>query len=178
MRTFLLWSDTSNYLLAHHPERCISVTLGGAGWKKPDNDPLGMMHVLAESLEAGKGIRPLLERLNSKGRTRMSPQQINMVNGTVMLFNDQKALAACVRGMAELSVLESELLANKVPTLALIGADDPLKQGVDELAKVMPKLTVKVFDDCDHVTCCFIPKFVTELKVFLAANSQTPATDR
>lgn len=161
----------TNCFLAQHPDRFITATLGGAGWKKPDHDPLGTLNKLAESLEAGQGISPLLELLNPVGRPKPTQQQLDAINFVVMASNDQKALAACVRGMADLSVTEAELRANKIPTLAIVGANDPLKLTVDDLAKVMPDLKVYVIDGTDHITCFFHPKFVDELKTFIAAHS-------
>ncbi len=161
----------TNRFLAQHPDRFITATLGGAGWKKPDHDPLGTLDKLAESLEAGKGITPLLELLNPVGRPKPTQQQLDTINFFIMATNDQKALAACVRGMANLSVTEAECRANKIPTLAIVGANDPLKLTVDDLAQVMPELKVQVIDGTDHVTCFFHPKFVEEVKTFVAAHS-------
>ena len=63
----------------------------------------------------------------SRRKSRSSHQHM------LMLTNDQKALAAVIRGMPELAVTEEKLKANKMPTLALIGELDPLKAGVDEM---------------------------------------------
>lgn len=168
----------TNCFLAQHPDRFITATLGGAGWKKPAHDPLGTLDKLAESLEAGKGITPLLELLNPVGKPKPTQQQLDAINFVIMATNDQKALAACVRGMANLSVTEAELKANKIPTLAIVGGNDPLKLTVDDLAQVMPELKVHVIDGADHVTCFFHPKFVDEVKTFIAAHpSAKPTTN-
>ncbi len=163
----------TNCFLTQHPDRFITATLGGAGWKKPNHDPLGTLDKLAESLEAGQGITPLLELLTPVGRPKPTQQQLDAINFVIKATNDQKALAACVRGMANLSVTEAELRANKVPTLAIVGANDPLKLTVDDLAQVMPELKVHVIDNTDHITCFFHPKFVDEVKAFLLAHSAT-----
>lgn len=163
----------TNCFLTQHPDRFITATLGGAGWKKPNHDPLGTLDKLAESLEAGQGITPLLELLTPVGRPKPTQQQLDAINFVIKATNDQKALAACVRGMANLSVTEAELRANKIPTLAIVGANDPLKLTVDDLAQVMPELKVHVIDNTDHITCFFHPKFVDEVKTFLLAHSAT-----
>ena len=127
-----------------------------------------------ESLDAGKGIRPLIERLTPAGKPRPSDEELKFVNQMVMTMNDPKALAACVRGLRGLAATEEQLRANKVPALALIGADDPLKAGVDELAGVMANLQVAVLEG-DHMTAFRNIQFVNDLKGFLADHSAAPA---
>jgi len=158
-------------LVATHPDRIISATLGGAGWEKPNDESMSFMKELAESLEAGKGIGPLIIRLTPEGTPKPTDEQIAGINSMIMLTNDQKALAAVIRGMPEFAVTEENLKANKIPTLALIGALDPLKVGVDQMKPVMSNLKVVVIENADHMTAFTKPEFLGELKPFLAANS-------
>jgi pimeloyl-ACP methyl ester carboxylesterase len=87
-------------------------------------------------------------------------------------------LAACIRGIKNLEVPEEKLKANQVPVLAIIGEKDPLKAGVDEMESRMSNLKVIVIPGADHMTCFTQPKFINDLKAFLASHSQakTPAT--
>ncbi|MGD9720743.1 MAG: alpha/beta fold hydrolase [Pirellulales bacterium] len=164
----------TNYLVNTHPDRVLTATLGGAGWSR-DNDPnMKFIGDLADSLEAGKGIGPLLERLTPPGQPKPDEQQIAFVNQMVMANNDPKALAACIRGMAGLTVTEAQLRSNKVPALALIGSQDPLKLGVDEMAQVMANLRVEVIENTDHMTAFSAPKFIGDLQEFLGDHSLAP----
>ncbi len=163
----------TNYLVNNHPQRVISATLGGAGWSRAGDERVQFMGTLAESLEAGKGIGPLIERLTPSNRPQPTQEQIDSINQMLMLTNDAKALAACIRGMANLTVTETQLRANQVPTLALIGSDDPLKVGVDELDGVMTNLKIDVLDGADHMTAFSRPQFIEDLKSFLASHSAT-----
>ena len=165
----------TNYLVATHPDRLITATLGGAGWTKPDDSRLAFMTDLADSLDNGKGIGPLIDFLTPAGKPKPSEEFLSSVNQMIMLNNDPKALAACIRGMKGLAVTEDKLRANKVPTLALIGEIDPLKVGVDEMQKVMTNLKVEVIDKADHMTAFYDPKFVDDLKEFLASHSMAKA---
>jgi pimeloyl-ACP methyl ester carboxylesterase len=162
-------------LLTVHPERVISATLGGAGWAKENDERMNFIDELAESLDAGKGITPLILRLVPAGQPKPSDEQIQTINGMIMLTNDQKALAAVIRGMKKLSVTETALKKNRVPTLALIGELDPLKAGVDDLSKVMPDLKVVVIEGADHMSAFNKPQFVEALEDFLAEHSREPA---
>ncbi len=165
----------TNYLVNHHPERVVTATLGGAGWSKANDERTEFMSLLADSLENGKGIGPLIEQLTPANRPKPQPQEIEFVNKMVMANNDPKALAACIRGLRGVTVTATQLQANQVPTLALIGSDDPLKVGVDELAPVMANLTVEVIEGADHMTAFSSPKFIGDLELFLEAHSPVAA---
>jgi pimeloyl-ACP methyl ester carboxylesterase len=162
-------------LLATFPDRLITATLGGAGWMKADDQRMAFMHELADSLDSGKGIGPLVKQLTPAGRPEPTEEQLKSFNQMLMLTNDPKALAACVRGMPGLNVTEAQLRANKVPVLALIGDLDPLKAGVDELKQVMPDLKVEVIEGTDHMTAFRDAKFIDDLQDFLAAHSKVKA---
>jgi pimeloyl-ACP methyl ester carboxylesterase len=165
----------TNCMLATHPERMITATLGGAGWMKSDDARMAFMGELADSLDSGKGIGPLINQLTPAGKPKPTPEQMSAFNQMLLLTNDPKALAACVRGMPRLFVTEDQLRANKVPTLALIGEIDPLKLGVDEMKKVMPDLKVEVIEGADHMNAFRSPKFIEDLQEFLAEHSMVKA---
>lgn len=162
-------------LIADHPERLISATMGGAGWSQANDMRLGFLKDLAVSLDEGKGIGPLIAALTPANRPKPTEDQIKGINQMIMLTNDPKALAAVIRGMKEFAVPEEKLKANIVPTLALIGEVDPLKVGVDEMAKRMSNLKVEVIKGADHMTAFARPEFVGDLKDFLASHAKVKA---
>jgi pimeloyl-ACP methyl ester carboxylesterase len=48
-------------ILGYHPERLLTAVVGGAAWYPPKEDPLpALRKQLADSLEQGKGIEPLI----------------------------------------------------------------------------------------------------------------------
>lgn len=162
-------------LLADHPERFLSATLGGAGWIKANDERAVFLQDLAASLEREEGIEPLLIRLRPEGRPKPDSSRFSfrLANKAFGLVNDQKALAAVARTMNELAVTEEQLRGNHVPTLALIGEKDPLKVTVDEMAQVMPHLTVSIIPDAGHFRAYSHPEFIGRLKSFLQTHSLT-----
>lgn len=156
-------------LLTTHPDRLLTATLGGAGWSHPDEDRAALV-ALAESLEQGKGLGPLLTFLTPTGQPPPTEETIQSTNKMILSFNDPKALAAVARSMGALAVPEEALRANKVPTLALIGEIDPLKAGVDRLDGVMANLKIVVIPKANHMTAFADPAFVSSLKSFLAEH--------
>jgi pimeloyl-ACP methyl ester carboxylesterase len=160
----------TSYLLVTHPERFVTATLGGAGWQSENDVPL---EEIAKSLEEGKGIAPLVVALTPKGQPPLTEQAIEAANKIFMASNDPLGLAAVARGL-QLSVSESQLRANKVPVLALIGEVDPLKKGVDRMDGVVPDLQVVVIPRATHVSAFSQPVFISSLKSFLAAHPAAP----
>jgi pimeloyl-ACP methyl ester carboxylesterase len=165
-------------LIATHPDRLLTATLGGAGHGKISE--LGFLEELAESLEQGKGFGPLILRLTPPSKPQPTEQDIKAVSQFLTAMNDVKALAAVLRGMKALHVGEDKLKANKVPTLVLIGELDPLKEGVDALQKEqMANVQVVVLKGADHLDAFARPEFLSSLKDFLAkhrAGKQSPVT--
>jgi pimeloyl-ACP methyl ester carboxylesterase len=156
---------------ARYPERVRTATLGGAGLPVPGRGR--MMAELADSLEQGKGLRPLILMLTPKDRSRPTDEQIKAIDERILARNDPKALAAVIRGgMTDKNMALSEEQINgiKVPMLALIGADDPLRPGVDALKKQLPDVKVVVIDKADHITAFAREEFVNGLKEFLDAH--------
>src|SRR5206468_2121227 len=95
-------------LITTHPERVQTATLGGAGWSKTLDTRF--QTELAEALEQGKGLAPLLLRLNPAGRPKPTEQQLKAASQLLALFNDIKALVAITRGLHPVfSVSEEEL---------------------------------------------------------------------
>jgi pimeloyl-ACP methyl ester carboxylesterase len=151
-------------LLCDHPERFLTATLGGAGFDAPD---AGALAELADSLEQGKGIGPLMVMLTPPGQQPPTPEQLAPINKMLLSINDPLALAAVARGGLP-HVTEAQVKANKVPTLAMVGSLDPLKAGVDHLeAMNMPNLKVVVVPGATHMTAFASPVFIQNLKSFL-----------
>ncbi len=144
-------------LLAASPERFLSAIVGGAGWSRASDDRSVMIE-LAESLEQGRGAAPLLRALQPTDGDPLTPEQIEMTSNMILSMNDPLALAATIRGMSELTVREQQLEANEVPTLAVIGSRDPLKEGVDAMTGVMSELRVEVLDGADHMSALMDPQ--------------------
>ncbi len=158
-------------LLATHPDRLLSATLGGAGAIRKGTELPPFIGELADSLEKGKGLGPLIVVLTPADKPKPTPEAIQQVN-RMLVGDNGKALAAVVRGWKALAVTDEQLKANKVPTLALIGADDPLKKSVDDIKDRMANLKVVVIDKADHISAFVKPEFVVALRKFLDKHRQ------
>ena len=165
-------------LLVTRPERLLSATLGGSGGiRENDKQFLAFSEVLAQSLEQGKGMGPLIDVLTPAGRPKPTEEVVKQMNKLLLANNDAKALAEVIRGMSKFAVSDENLKANQVPTLALVGQLDPLKKGVDELNGRLTNLHVVVLNGADHMTAFFMPRFVKELREFLSKGRQKVKQD-
>ncbi|HEY7326536.1 MAG TPA: alpha/beta hydrolase [Gemmataceae bacterium] len=157
-------------LLATHPDRLLSATLGGCGVFPEGVRQPEYLEKLAQSLEEGKGLAPLMKALSPSGKSN-PPAMVNTVVNRLVRENG-KAFAAVVRSWKDLGVSKEKLRSNKVPTLALIGSKDPLKEAVDYMKDEMENLEVIVIDGANHLSTYTNAKFIRSLRKFLADNSQ------
>lgn len=162
----------TNKLRELHPERLQAAVLGGAGWLKPGDDALAGLSgpEIADSLMRTGNFEFLLRKFTANRRPAPTEEEIRSRNARMMEGNDVAALAAVLRAWDGFAVSQENLRSNPVPTLALIGSDDPLKEKVDALKRVMARLEVVVIDDADHGTALTDPTFVDTLLSFLSRH--------
>jgi pimeloyl-ACP methyl ester carboxylesterase len=157
-------------LLGTHPDRLLSATLGGTGVFPEGVSLPPHLEKLAESLEQGKGMGSMMMAMTPPGKSKPSAGAIRSANRLV--GDNGKALAAVVRSWNTLGVSREKLEDNKVPTLALIGSADPLKEGFDFMKEGMANLKFVTIDGATHLNAPNNPKFISSLRSFLAENSQ------
>jgi pimeloyl-ACP methyl ester carboxylesterase len=159
-------------MLGYHPKRVLSAVIGGAGWYPPEEDPIpALRQQLADSLEKGNGIGPLILSLTPKGASPPSPEQIAMVNRSFLSGNDALALAALQRNSFQ-PPSAAQLRISKVSVLALIGEFDPRKSGVDKINALLPGMKVVVIPGANHMTAYQHPEFIKNLRAFLDEHTQ------
>ena len=171
----------TNKVRALAPEKLRAVVMGGAGWQKEGGTALpGISSVkLAEKLEETGDFKWMLEEFVKDRQPPATEEEIEERNNRMMEGNDPIALAAVLRGWDGFAVSEENLRANEVPTLVVVGANDPLKVKVDDLDGVMSNLEIVVIPDQDHGALSH-PDFVKHVDEFLSKHplgSDEPETD-
>jgi pimeloyl-ACP methyl ester carboxylesterase len=162
----------TTYLVAEHPGRLISATIGGAGWMDQRRIVArrALMRELAESLEQGKGAEPLFRALTPVGQSPPTAAQIAAFSKTFESRNDPLALAAVARGNAGLQPAEAKLRASSVPVLAVVGDLDPVKNETEQLQGVIRNLKLILIPGANHMTVVRNPEFLNNVKSFLAEH--------
>jgi len=162
-------------IVGFHPERVLSAIVGGAGWVPPGQvrEMPGLnWNDLAESMEQGKGIAPLMLALIPEGDPKPTPEQLEMVNKMFNSKQDPLALAAVIRNFVP-SPTEAQIRSNKIPVLALIGEKDRGKKDVDRLNGLMPNLKIVVIPNASHATAPADPLFIKSHNDFLLEHSSS-----
>ena len=160
-----------------HPERTISTVVGGQGYNPPDGPNGDLAIRIAESLEKGDGLRPLIELLTPADRPKPTEEQIKMTNNMLTAVNDVQALAGVMRGMSDLVVTPEQLKKNTIPTLGLVGSIDPLRVMTEAMRAAMANVKdVVVLDGADHMSAMSHPGFLKAIQDFLAANGVAKST--
>ncbi len=152
-------------LIALAPDRLLSAVVGGAGWPSAELRDDDLFEALAASLEAGKGGGPLIEFL-WPGDEPPTSEQVQAIGQAMVASNDQLALAAVVRGMPALDVSAELLRINQVPTLNIIGSDDPLKPNADALVGLMQEHRLHVIEGANHLDTLTSPEFIDTVRAF------------
>ena len=163
----------TNQLRAMHPDRLLTATLGGSGWRGENAEGAGAVsfHEVAEALD-NDDLGPLVRALTPPGAPEPTDDAIAATNAALLASNDARALAAVVRGFRALAKVSAEnLRANKIPTLALIGDQDPLIDDVERLAGVMANLEVIEIPGATHGTAFTDALFIESLVKFLHSHS-------
>jgi pimeloyl-ACP methyl ester carboxylesterase len=157
----------------HYPQRAQSIVLGGSGGADRSQERLVLD--LADSLEKGEGLGPLVTALTPDGRPKPPEATIKLINAAVLSVNDPLALAAAARGAAGdhgLFASDAEIETVRAPVLAIMGSDDPLHGSIERLKRLLPAAKVVLIKKADHMTAWTRPEFMTELRAFLEANRQ------
>ncbi len=157
-------------LLETRPDLLLTATLGGSAGIQEGGPGAKFMEVLADSLEQGKGFGPLIRFLTPANQPPPTEEEIEKANVSLSAGNDLKALAAVLRGRQNIAVSPEKLVASTVPVHAIIGDLDPLKTGVDALARQMPSLKVSVIEGANHMNAGTRPEFLKSLTAFLAEH--------
>ena len=142
------------------PYRFQSVTLGGAArvdsWSDEDEE-----RAMTEAFEMERGsLRHILRRLSPANGPEPTDEQIQQASAQMLAGQDTAALAAVLRSEHQFFQSPSEVRAIRIPTLALVGSNDPYLKDFRKLKEAMPQLKLLVIDGASHATAPSRPEFI------------------
>jgi pimeloyl-ACP methyl ester carboxylesterase len=159
------------FLLAY-PERCRSALVGGQGWIDPGVkvDGPSTRDVIVAGLESGEGIKPLIKFLAPEGAPPLSEEELTARSDAFLQRNDAKAMAAILRGDSK-PITRDALQKNRVPTLVVVGGNDPLAARGRLLAETMPHVKLLVIREATHGTVVAHPEYLEATRTFVDAHA-------
>jgi pimeloyl-ACP methyl ester carboxylesterase len=76
-----------------------------------------------------------------------------------------------MRSLGDLVVTEEALRSCTVPSISIVGTNDPLRAGVDRMKDVMANHETAYVEGTDHLSTIRDPKFIETLRAFLKKHS-------
>jgi pimeloyl-ACP methyl ester carboxylesterase len=156
--------------VVEHPDRVLTAVFGGSApriWTAANER---LTTEIAESLEQGKGLRPVVLAITPPNQPRPSEEEIEQASRRALGSNDPLALAAVMRGTKQQAVTPDQVGALRMPLLAVIGSADPLKAGVDAFKRLKPELKVVVIEGAAHDGAAGRAEFAAVVREFLVAH--------
>lgn len=156
-------------LAATRPDRVRSAVLiasGGTLASRSVEDPMPIERV-AESLESGKGLAPLLEAVLPPA-TPLPRWKFRLLDWAASATNDPRALAAAARGYVGLAVTDAQLATLRMPVSAVVGSEDPYRTAVAALARRVPGMAPVVLEGATHLDVLRRPETLLAVQRFLA----------
>lgn len=157
------------------PQRVCGLTLIAAGRSRAhDHDPQesaqeheqeteNLWDRVADALEEGQGIAPLVRLLFDGSAATLSDEQIAEINAQSMIDNDAAALAHIARRYREFATSSKVLRELPMPVTAIIGSSDPFLPDVNVLQDHIDSMRLVILDGADHVSVLSNPSFLPEL---------------
>jgi pimeloyl-ACP methyl ester carboxylesterase len=152
----------------------LSATLGGGTpLYKPNPEFLARRDALAVSLDEGKGMASLILAFTPPGKPQPPREQAEMMSKQILAGQDQKALAAVIRGLEGLQVTDAQLKANKVPVLMIYGDQDGAQAQRDRNKEIATMLHGKYEEIAggDHMTTPGKPEFRKMIREFIDSHN-------
>ena len=165
-------------LLTLHPERFLSATLiAGAGRLSWDSVQAHEAEVEATEVERDCISRTLLFRLTPPA-ARPSEDSLKVMSARCLADStqDRFALAAITRSRAGQVMAPAAAAAVRVPTLAIVGSNDPMRAALEELVRLRPSVKLVVVDGATHAGARGIlrrSETIAALQEFLALARRT-----
>jgi pimeloyl-ACP methyl ester carboxylesterase len=166
--------DIANKVREVYPCRLISVVMGGVGqgvtkgWSSVSFDH----EAFAKSLERGDGLKMFFNVPDGFGSQELPDVLKEVANDMFKKGQNEKALAAVVRAYEGLEVSEESLLENGVPSLFIVGENDPEHPTVLALQDVMKNARIVVIPDADHLQAGAHPDFISSAVEFMKSHSK------
>ena len=172
---YSLGGHITSQLMTLRPERFLSATLIAGPGRFEWNATLAKEAEQDASEMEGECIsRSLMARLAPVGAAQPPDDSLKLLSRDCLASQDRFALAAITRSRVDHVMSPAAAAAVTVPTLAIVGSDDPMKAGLDALVRMRPSVKLVVVQGATHGGPRGIllrPELRSALRDFLVAHS-------
>jgi pimeloyl-ACP methyl ester carboxylesterase len=172
---YSLGANTVAKLLTTDPQRFITATLGGGSGRRNWNEQMARdADAAADELEHGVPYRSLIRQIWPKDQPPPSDTEILQRSREYTSRNDPLAHAALLRARREEAVTDAQMIAVRVPTMAIIGSADGNLADVRALSALWSALKVVVVEGATHAGdrgTTKRPEFIGAMRAFIAAHA-------
>ena len=154
-----------------HPDRLLSFVICASGWTPEPEKEFQFFEDMAATLEKGGNYRALSDKLTPIGK-KVSWKNRLIVSYGLKFMNDNKAIAAALRAMPELTVQKEALQKNTLPALTLVGDRDPLRSFTEKMAATTTNMEIVIVPDADHMSLLRREKAVDAIIDHLNKNTE------
>ena len=170
----------TSQLLTSHPERFITATLVAGSGRFNWNAALAREAEQDAAEMERECISPsLMTRLAPAGAAPPSADSLKAFSASCMATQDHLALAAVTRSRVDHVMTPAAAAAVTVPTLAIVGTDDPMKAGLDSLVRIRPSVRLVVVRGATHAGPRGIlrrPELIVAIRDFWSARPNQPGS--
>lgn len=140
-------------LLTTHPERFLTVVLGGAAYRRSQGEAADLAaESAAQEIEHWGMYRALVTSTAPTDEPPPTDELIRARSQLIVAAGDARAHAALMRSRRAFVVTDAEIAAVRVPTLAVVGSADPAAPRVRAMQQRWPRLEVDVVAGATHPT--------------------------
>ncbi len=164
-------------LVVENPERVQTAVIGGMGWSEPSEDEVKLRQPLIDDLENERGFGKLFERLASTESSDEERSGMRQIGALLTAMNDQKALAALLKGRWNDPVSEEDVRAIRTPMVAIIGELDPIRPAAEKLTALNPATKLIIIPEATHQTAMGTPEFIGGVRELIASHPISASSD-
>ncbi len=149
-----------------HPDRVGTVTLAAGSFHKDVAALRDMVRPWIDDLEHGRRLTRLLKQIVPV----LSDSQAKTFSDQLFAESDSAALVDVMKGFTDFSIDWAKVAATRIPAVAIVGADDPLRPYTRDLAARWPGAKLVELPATDHMTIFTSPRLLEEIRLVTKAN--------
>jgi pimeloyl-ACP methyl ester carboxylesterase len=153
-------------LATDYPARVRTATLAAGSFREKKEDMRAMIAPWIDDLEQGRRLVTLIKQVVPV----LPDSTVRNFSDQLFAESDSAALVGAMRSFEDLNVDWSKVATSRVPTIAIVGVDDPLRPWSTLLASRWPGAKLVEIPATDHMTIPASAQLLAEIRALATAN--------